>query len=127
MEGEEVESDEEAMGPSAKSNPEDGEGANVASEIAPTEYMEEDMADDDLLVMDRHRPTPHELLEESASTPLFPCSGFTQLRGTLLLLNCLRTHSASNQLVNKIFGILNKSLLPKVNFLPPTNTTRLRC
>ena len=81
-------------------------------------YGDEEMVDDDLMAMEQMPPTPEELLEEGARTPLFAGSGLTQLGGTLLLLNCLRTHSASNMLVNEIFTILSKSLLPKINSLP---------
>ena len=95
-----------------------GEGQQPAAAPDAPDTMEEDMADDDLMAMEQGPPTPHQILEESATTPLFPGSGLTQLGGTLLLLNSLRTHNASNQLVNEIFGILSKSLLPKVNSLP---------
>ena len=76
------------------------------------------MRDDDLPAMEALRPTQQHLLEESALTPLFAGSGLTQLGGTLLLLNCLRTHGASNTLVNKIFFIMSKSMLITVNSLP---------
>ena len=81
--------------------------------------VDEDMADDDLEAMEPMPLTRHQILEDSAKTPLFAGSGLTQLGGTLLLLNCLRTHGASNILVNEVFAILNKSLLPTVNSLPP--------
>lgn len=35
-----------------------------------------------------------------------------------MLLNCLRTYGASNMLVNELFAILSKSMLPKINSLP---------
>ena len=79
---------------------------------------EDEMEDDDLQAMENDQPTADELLEEGARTPLFAGSGLTQLGGTLLLLNCLRTHGASNLLVNEVFEILSKSMLPKVNSLP---------
>ena len=79
---------------------------------------EDDMGDDDLPAMEGARPTQRQVLEESAKTPLFAGSGLTQLGGTLLLLNCLRTHGASNTLVNEVFSILSKSMLPTVNSLP---------
>ena len=80
---------------------------------------EEQLDDDDLAAMEQLTPTQQQILEESARTPLYAGSGLTQLGGTLLLLNCLRTHGASNVLVNEVFGILSKSLLPKINSLPP--------
>ena len=46
------------------------------------------------------------------------CRRQTQLSTTLLLLNCLRTHGASNALVNEIFQLLTRSVLPSVNSLP---------
>ena len=78
---------------------------------------EEEMPDDDLPAMEPMPPSREQLLEDSACTPLFAGSGLTQLGGTLLLLNCLRTHNASNQLVNEIFAILSKSMLPTANSL----------
>ena len=82
------------------------------------EPEEEALGDDDLPAMESGRPTRVQVLEDSARTPLFAGSGLTHLGGTLLLLNCLRTHGASNTLVNEVFAILSKSMLPKVNSLP---------
>ena len=79
---------------------------------------DEQLGDDDLPAMEIERPTHQQILEESARTPLYAGSSLTQLGGTLLLLNSLRTHGASNVLVNEIFAILSKSMLPKVNSLP---------
>ena len=79
---------------------------------------EEEMPDDDIPAIQHRPPTRHQLLEESARTPLFAGSSVTQLGSTLLLLNCLRTHGASNMLVNEVFSILSKSVLPKPNSLP---------
>ena len=79
---------------------------------------EEDMADDDIAAMECMPPTPEQILEESARTPLYAGSDLTQLGGTLLMLNCLRTHGASYMLVNEVFSILSNSMLPKVNSLP---------
>ena len=84
----------------------------------PAVPQEDGLMDDDLPAMETAAPSQHELLADSALTPLFPGSGLTQLGGTLLMLNCLRTHGASNQLVNEVFAILSKSMLPKVNSLP---------
>ena len=80
---------------------------------------DEEMEEDDLPAMQDMPPSRAQLLEDSARTPLFAGSGLTQLGGTLLLLNCLRMHGASNLLVNEIFAILNKSMLPTLNSLPP--------
>ncbi|KAG0595199.1 hypothetical protein M758_UG148400 [Ceratodon purpureus] len=76
------------------------------------------MEDDNLPAMETLRPTQQQIFEESARTPLYAGSSLTQLEGTLFLLNCLRTHGASNALVNEIFAILSKSMLPSVNSLP---------
>ena len=80
--------------------------------------LEEGLVDDNLQGIEHGPPTPHQILEDSACTPLFEGAGLTQLGGTLLLLNCLRTHGASNQLMNEVFAILSKSMLSKVNSLP---------
>ena len=77
-----------------------------------------DMADDDLEAMELVPPSQRELLEASATTPLYAGASLTSLGATLILLNCLRTHGASNVLVNELFGILSKSILPSVNSLP---------
>jgi hypothetical protein len=58
------------------------------------------------------------ILEDSAITPLFADSQLSCLSATLLLLNCLRVHGASNALVNELFMLLSKSVLPTVNSLP---------
>ena len=79
---------------------------------------DEEMPDDDLDAMQELPPSREQMLEDSARTPLFTGSGLTLLGGTLLLLNCLQTHVASNLLVNEIFAILHKSMLPDVNSLP---------
>ena len=98
-------------------------GRNVDNNFQEEEHiphmdvLEEAMPDDDMPAMEQERATQHQLLEDSARTPLFPGSRLTQLGGTLFLLNCLQTHGASNQLFNDIFAILSKSMLPKVNSL----------
>lgn len=50
--------------------------------------------------------------------PLFAGATLTSLSATLLLLTCLRTHDASNQLVDEVFGLLQRSLLIAINSLP---------
>ena len=74
--------------------------------------------DNDLPAMDNAPASQQQILEDRAQIPLFAGSGLTQLGGTLLLLNCLRTHRASNVLVNELFLILSKSMLPTTNSLP---------
>lgn len=74
--------------------------------------------DDDVLAMEADLNTERELLEESSRTPLYAGAKLTQLSSTLLLLNCLRTHGASNLLVNELFQLLSKSILPDINSLP---------
>ena len=59
-----------------------------------------------------------QILEDSATTPLYAGSRLSSLTATLLLLNCLRTHGASNVMINEIFQILGKSVLPAINSLP---------
>lgn len=56
--------------------------------------------------------------ETHANTPLFAGAGLSTLSATLLLLNCLRNHRASNVLINELFGLLAKSVLPIPNSLP---------
>ena len=90
---------------------------DMPQEAADVDAEEEDMGDDDVPAMEDGRPTQEQVLQESARTLLFAGSGLTQLGGTLLLLNCLRTYGASNALVNEVFSILSKSMLPTVNSL----------
>jgi hypothetical protein len=73
---------------------------------------------------DDNPPDPHSgaqaILEDSATTPLFVDSQLSCLTATLLLLNCLRVHGASNALINELFTLLSRSVLPTVNSLPTT-------
>ena len=78
----------------------------------------DDNSDDDVPAMEADVNGDRELLEECSRTPLFAGAKLTQLSSTLLLLNCLRTHGASNLLVNELFQLLSKSILPDVNSLP---------
>jgi hypothetical protein len=58
------------------------------------------------------------ILEDSSTTPLFTDAQLSCLSATLLLLNCLRVHGASNALINELFTLLSQSVLPTVNSLP---------
>ena len=86
----------------------------------PVEEEDGDRLDDDLGAMDGTPPSLRELLESSATTLLYVGAKLTTLGATLIVLNCLRTHGASNVLINELFGILSKSILPTLNSLPPT-------
>ena len=90
------------------------------SEPGSHEEDEGDRPDDDLPGMEFGPPSEREMLESSATTPLFAGASLTTLGATLILLNCLRTHGATNVLVNELFGILSKSVLPSINSLPNT-------
>ena len=79
---------------------------------------EEDREYDDLWAMDDGNLTDRQVLEECACTPLFAGARLTQLSRILLLLNCLRTHGASNALVSKLFQLLSATILPTINSLP---------
>ena len=81
---------------------------------------EGDRADDDLGEMDMEPPSLQETLEFDATTPLYAGAKLTTLGATLILLNCLRTHGATNVPINELFGILSKSILPTVNSLTHT-------
>lgn len=74
--------------------------------------------DDDLDAMLEAPTSVWELLESSATTPLYARASLTTLGATLILLNSLRTHGASNVLINELFAILSKSILPGINSLP---------
>ena len=78
----------------------------------------ENLADDDLRGMGDVPPTEMEILEESARTPLFAGAALTSLSATLFLLTCLRTHNASNMLIDELFSLLQKSMLHGINSLP---------
>lgn len=106
------------MGPEIEAQPAQHGERDVPVEAPHSTAPDDVMVDDDLGAMEYVPPTADELLEEGACTLLFTGSRLTQLGGTLLLLNCLRTHSASNQLVNELFEILSKSMLPTMNSLP---------
>jgi hypothetical protein len=71
---------------------------------------------------DNNIPDPHStdqtILEDSTTTPLFADLQLSCLSATLLLLNCLRVHGASNALINELFTLLSRSILPTVNSLP---------
>jgi hypothetical protein len=60
----------------------------------------------------------HTILEDSSTTPLFADAQLSCLSATLLFLNCLRVHGTSNALINELFMLLSKSVLPTVNSLP---------
>jgi hypothetical protein len=58
------------------------------------------------------------ILEDNSTTPLFADAQLSCLSATLLLLNCLRVHGASNALINELFTLLSKSVLLTANSLP---------
>jgi hypothetical protein len=60
----------------------------------------------------------HTILEDSSTTPLFADAQLSCLSATLLLLNCLRVYGVNNALINELFMLLSKSVLPTVNSLP---------
>jgi hypothetical protein len=62
--------------------------------------------------------TSHEVLEDSARTPLFAGTQLSCLSLTLLILNCLRVYGASNALISELLLLLSKSVLPSINCLP---------
>jgi hypothetical protein len=63
-------------------------------------------------------PTKNPLLEDTATTPLFVGAHLSCLSATLLILNCLRVHGASNALISELLMLLSKSVLPSINCLP---------
>ena len=95
-----------------------GDGLNEGRSGNGSDDQDPDIQDDDLEAMEMIPPTQRELLESSATTPLYAGASLTTLGATLILLNCLRTHGASNVLVNELFAILSKSVLPGINSLP---------
>ena len=84
---------------------------------------EDEYMDEDVPAMEEALNIERETMEESARTPLYAGAKLTQLSCTLLLLNCLRTHGASNLLVNELFQLLSKSILPDINSLPHSEYT----
>jgi hypothetical protein len=58
------------------------------------------------------------ILEDSSTTPLFVDAQLSCLSAMLLLLNCLRVHGISNALINELFTLFSRSVLPTVNSLP---------
>ena len=102
---------------------EENHGPAIPADVGPGHRTPErqlgaESVDDDIAAMEAGYVAERELLEESARTPLFAGAKLTQLSSTLLLLNCLRTHGASNALVNELFQLLRNSVLPSVNSLP---------
>ena len=57
------------------------------------------------------------LLDES-HIPLFAGSDLSRLEATLLFVNVLRTHKATNACINEILNLLAKVILPKPNSMP---------
>ena len=57
-------------------------------------------------------------LRDSARTPLFHNARVSSLSAVILLLNSLRMHGLSSVLINEIFSLLSKVILPAVNSLP---------
>jgi hypothetical protein len=68
--------------------------------------------------MDTARAGAQAFLEDNATTPLFASAQLSTLSATLLILNCLRIHGASNALISELFTLLSKSVLPAINSLP---------
>ena len=115
-------------------NMDDGRGEPVAGGVDPhfpdappsnnenfreaVDIEAENYVDDDLRGMGDVAPTEMEILEDAARTPLFAGAALTSLSATLLLLTCLRTHNASNMLIDELFSLLKKSMLPGINSLP---------
>lgn len=57
-------------------------------------------------------------LHNTARTPLFSNSKVPVLTAVILILNCTRTYGASSALINEMFVLLAKVILPQVNGLP---------
>ena len=98
--------------------PVDDETADTVGEEDVDLQQGAEAIDDDIEAMDVAPPSQPELLESNATMPLYAGSSLTTLGATQILLNYLRTHGASNVLVNELFGILSISILPSINSLP---------
>ena len=119
VDGEEIPHARDAAAAAAGANEEGDRNVDgIQDEAPPEDHRGDDLLDDDLQGMGDVEPTEMEILEESARTPLYAGAGLTSLSATLLLLTCLRTHNASNMLINELFGLLQKSMLPSINSLP---------
>ena len=57
------------------------------------------------------------VLEDNARTLLFAGVHLSTLSATLLILNCLWVHGATNALISELFMLLSKSALPTINSL----------
>jgi hypothetical protein len=96
---------------------------NVGSdEIEETEDMavEGDVLDPISEPPDLRNSTTQAVLEDSARTLLFAGAQLSSLNATLLILNCLRVHRATNALISELFTLLSKSVLHDINSLPST-------
>ena len=66
------------------------------------------------------------VLEDTTTTPLFAGAQLLSLMTTLLTLNCLKVHGASNALIFELFMLLSKSVLSSVNSLPSSEYMALK-
>ncbi len=62
----------------------------------------------------------HETLLAKASIPLYEGFSTSMLVTILLLLNLRTMHGVSNVLMDELFSLLRKELLPKMNKMPTT-------
>ncbi len=58
------------------------------------------------------------MIDETSKIPLFEGSTLSSLSVTFLILNCCRTHGASNAFITKLLGLLKKNILSTPNTLP---------
>jgi hypothetical protein len=72
---------------------------------------------------DSERAAAQAFLEDNATTLFFAGAQLSTLSATLLILNCLRIHGASNALISELFMLLSKSILSAINSLPATEYT----
>lgn len=82
-----------------------------------SEELEED-DDEDEDDNNDHAERDELFLHDTACMPLYPGSTVTILNAVILILNCMRTYGALSALINEIFVLLHKVILPGVNGLP---------
>ena len=59
-------------------------------------------------------------IDIAATLPLYEGSTLSMLCATLLIVNCCKTHGASNTFLNELLMLLSMSILPEGNCLPRT-------
>jgi hypothetical protein len=100
-----------------------GEGSEMRpihadeGEVLDAQYVDGDVPNVGGHATNAASSTTHAVLKDNATTPLFAEVQLSCLTSTLLILNCLRIHGASNALISELFMLLSKSVLPPINCL----------